>query len=84
MPLNSNAVHNIINAGNVVLAAGTAGLIASGCDASATGALDCSHSFISPTYTAAAIGVLCLLKLGINIARDGFAGLFAKQPPVQK
>jgi hypothetical protein len=82
--VNSNAFHNAANVASLLLAAGTAALLASGCSQSATGVFDCSASWINPTYTAAAIGVLQTVKLGVNIVRDGFGGLIKPQPPVQK
>lgn len=81
--MNSNAVHNIINIATVVLAAATAGLIATGCTELATGALDCSQSFVSPKVTGIAIMALSGAKIAINVVRDGIANLFKPQPPVQ-
>lgn len=82
--MNSNLVHNICNVASLVLAAITAVLMQSGCTALSTGAVDCSSSWLNPAYTTAAIAALQILKLGINIARDGLAGLTKPQPPVQK
>jgi hypothetical protein len=82
--VNSNAFHNAANIASLLLAAGTAALLASGCSQSVSGAFDCSASWINPTYTAASIGVLQAVKLGVNVIRDGFGGLIKPQPPVQK
>lgn len=77
--LNFNFLHNVLN---VLIAALAALLIASGCVASATGALDCSKSWISAEFTAWAIAVMGFMKIAMNILRDGVFGLFKVQPPV--
>ncbi len=82
--MNSNLFHNIANIASLVLAALTAVLMTSGCITLANGALDCSGSWINPTYTTAAIAALQALKLVVNIVRDGLGGLIKPQPPVQK
>ena len=83
-PVNTNALHNILNIAIAVLGAVTAFLLATGCTQTAVGALECSKSWIDPTYTTVAITVLAGLKSLINVARDGFGGLFKPQPPVGK
>ena len=82
--LNTNTLHNVLNVVMAASAAGTAFLIASGCTTSTAGAIECSQSWINPTYTAAAVAALGTLKIVINIARDGFSGLIKPQPPVDK
>lgn len=82
--MNSNAFHNAANIASLILAAGTAALLASGCSQNATGVFDCSASWINPAYTTAAIGVLQAVKLCVNIVRDGLGGLIKAQPPVEK
>jgi hypothetical protein len=82
--LNSNAIHNILNVANIGLGALTGGLLATGCSTLANGMLDCSHSWINPTYTGGAIAVISVVKLGMNIVRDGLGGLLSPQPPVTK
>lgn len=82
--MNSNAFHNVANIASLALAGGTTALLSSGCVQSATGALDCSHSWINPVYTAIAIVALQAAKLIVNIIRDGFGGLIKPQPPVSK
>jgi len=81
--LNSNLIHNVLNIVIALLAAITAFLLATGCTTLATGALECSASWIDPAYTTIAVTGLALLKTVINIARDGFAGLAKQQPPVK-
>lgn len=81
--MNSNLFHNILNVAIALIAAFTAFLIATGCTTLPTGALECSASWIDPKWTTIAITGLAFLKTAINIVRDGFAGLFKKQPPVQ-
>ena len=82
--MNSNLFHNIANVASLVLAAGTAVLMQSGCVTAATGAMDCSGSWINPTYTAVAIAGVQALKIVVNVVRDGIGGLTKPQPPVQK
>ncbi|AGB73749.1 MULTISPECIES: hypothetical protein [Rhizobium] len=81
---NTNAIHNLPNILIAVLAAVTAFLIATGCTQLTTGLLECSQSWISPTYTAAIVAVLGASKTLINVVRDGFGGLIKPQPPVEK
>lgn len=79
--MNLNMVHNIIN---IVIAALSALLVTSGCVENAAGALDCTASWIPRELTVIAIGLLSVLKVAMNIFRDGFGGLWKVQPPVQK
>lgn len=79
--MNLNMIHNIIN---VLIAALGALLIASGCVAAATGALDCTGSWIPPEISVVAITALSVLKVVMNIFRDGLTGLWKVQPPVVK
>jgi xanthine/uracil permease len=76
---NFNFLHNLINV--VIIALGAA-LIASGCEQLATGALDCSKSWINPQITTIAITALAALKVIMNVLRDGLFGLIKVQPPV--
>lgn len=80
--MNSNMFHNLANIAIALLAALTAGLLATGCVTTAAGGLDCSASWISPTMTAWIIGGLSALKVAVNLFRDGLGGLFKPQPPV--
>ncbi len=82
--MNSNLFHNILNVAIALLAAATAFFLATGCTTTAMGALDCSASWIDPTWTTAAVTGMAVLKTVINIARDGLSGLFKPQPPVEK
>ncbi len=82
--MNSNLVHNLINVVIILVAAITAGLSAWGCTTLATGAIDCTASTIPPQYSGALIALLGVLKVAINIGRDGLGGLTKPQPPVQK
>lgn len=79
--MNLNMIHNVIN---LLIAGLGAILLASGCVATATGTLDCSASWIPPQFTALAITALAVLKVVMNIFRDGLTGLWKVQPPVQK
>lgn len=80
--MNSNAFHNVANIASLVLAGTTAVLLASGCTEIATGTFDCAGSWINPAFTAAAIAVLQVIKLAVNVVRDGVGGLIKPQPPV--
>ncbi|WP_246754666.1 hypothetical protein [Rhizobium lusitanum] len=81
---NSNFAHNCINIAIILVAAITAGLSAYGCATLPTGALDCSASTIPPAWSGGIIAALGVLKMVINVARDGVSGLTKPQPPVQK
>lgn len=81
--MNSNLIHNVLNVLIALLAGVTAVLLATGCTQLPTGVLECSQSWISPSLTSIIIMGLGILKSLINIARDGFGGLFKQQPPVQ-
>lgn len=76
---NLNFLHNVINLLIVVLGAA---LIASGCVAAATGAFDCTESWLNATLTTWAITCLAFLKVVLNVIRDGVFGLWKVQPPV--
>ena len=84
MKINTNAIHNILNILIAALAGVTAFLLATGCTALPTGNLDCGQSFIGPETASAVAAVLAVLKSIINVARDGFGGLWLPQPPVQR
>jgi hypothetical protein len=72
--MNTNALHNILNLIGLVVGS----LIA----------FDWAGLGLSPPVAAAiASGLLVadkVIKLGMNILRDGFGGLFKAQPPVIK
>lgn len=82
--MNSNMFHNLANVASLVLAALTAVLMASGCVTTATGGFDCAGSWINPSYTTAGIAALQVVKIAVNVLRDGFGGLIKPQPPVEK
>lgn len=82
--MNTNLVHNIINIVMILLAGATAILTALGCTTLPTGDLECSNvQFLSPTLATAILTGLGILKVLINVVRDGFKGLAKEQPPVQ-
>ncbi|MBM7048380.1 hypothetical protein [Rhizobium lusitanum] len=81
---NSNLWHNVLTVAMILVAAITAGLSAYGCTTLPTGALDCSASTIPPAWSGGIIAALGVLKMVINVARDGVSGLTKPQPPVQK
>jgi hypothetical protein len=82
--MNSNLFHNIANILMIVLSMATAGLLATGCTTTAAGVIECSQSFISPTWSVLIVGALGVLKVLVNVARDGLTGLTKPQPPVEK
>lgn len=82
--MNSNLFHNIVNALMAILAAVTAFLLATGCVQLPTGQLECSASWVSPKITVAILAALPIIKLIVNVIRDGFGGLTKPQPPVKK
>lgn len=83
--MNSNLFHNIANVLNIVLAAALAALMATGCTVdSVSGALECSQSWIPVEYIGFALIGINVLKLAVNVVRDGIGGLFKPQPPVEK
>ena len=82
--LNTNTLHNLINIMITLSALAVAILLATGCTQDATGTLECTKSFISPSVTAYAIAGLGIIKIVINVGRDGVTGLIKPQPPVDK
>jgi hypothetical protein len=80
--MNSNLIHNILNVLIAVSAGVTALFLATGCTTLASGALECSQSWINPSIAAIAITAMGVLKVVINVVRDGFGGLVKPQPPV--
>lgn len=83
--MNSNLFHNIANILMIVLAGATAVLLAMGCTTLDTGAIECSKStFLRPELMTIAVTVIGVLKVIVNIARDGFGGLTKPQPPVEQ
>lgn len=83
MSINSNMIHNILNVVIAVVGVITAFLIATGCVATETGALECSSSWVDPKITAVLITFLALTKTVMNVFRDGVTGLTRQQPPVR-
>jgi len=82
--MNSNLFHNIANILMILIAGATAVLTAMGCTTLPKGDLECSKiAFLDPTWAAVAITGLGVLKMIVNVVRDGFGGLTKQQPPVQ-
>lgn len=81
--MNSNLFHNIINVVLAVVAGAFAFLLATGCTNLANGDLECSASWLPPQIIAVILAVLPIVKLLVNIVRDGLAGLVKTQPPVK-
>ena len=83
--LNSNLFHNVANIISAALALVVVILLATGCTQDAiTMAVECSKSVLDPKWAAAAIMAVQVLKMVVNIARDGISGLVKPQPPVDK
>lgn len=72
--MNMNAVHNVLNLVGLVIGA----LIA----------FDWSQLGMDPATAATVAGAILMadkvVKLGMNVTRDGVDGLFKPQPPVEK
>lgn len=82
--MNTNLIHNIINVVMILVAGTTAVLTAMGCVTLPSGDLECTETvFISPAIATTIVTVLGIIKMLINVVRDGFAGLAKNQPPVQ-
>jgi hypothetical protein len=79
--MNSNLIHNLLNVVIALAGLGAAVLLAFGCTDIA-GTYDCSHAALSPTWLGAIAGGLGILKMVINLGRDGLGGLVKVQPPV--
>jgi len=82
--MNSNLFHNIGNIAMIVIAGVTAVLTAMGCTTLPSGELECSNiTFLSPTVATLIITAIGIVKMLVNIVRDGVSGLAKRQPPVQ-
>jgi len=82
--MNTNLLHNIINVVMILVAGITAVMTAMGCVTLPNGELECTETlFISPTVATAIVTVLGIVKMLVNVIRDGFSGLAKRQPPVQ-
>lgn len=81
--MNSNLFHNIVNVVMILISLAVAILTALGCTQLANGDLECSQAVISPSIATAIVGGLGILKMIVNVVRDGFAGLAKQQPPVK-
>jgi len=82
--MNSNLFHNIANIAMIVIAGVTAVLTAMGCTTLPSGELECSNiTFLSPTVATLIITAIGIVKMLVNIVRDGVSGLAKRQPPVQ-
>lgn len=80
---NSNAIHNAINIIIAVVGLAAPILVATGCTHDPIlDKFDCSASYIPPLWIGPILGALGVLKLVMNMGRDGFGGLIKVQPPV--
>ncbi|MFC3074907.1 hypothetical protein [Shinella pollutisoli] len=80
--MNTNLVHNLLNVLIALVGLVTTVMLATGCTTIVTGALECSQSWLSPTWASVAITAMAVLKGAINVLRDGISGLAKVQPPV--
>lgn len=78
--LNTNLIHNILN---LLIVALPAVLIGTGCTQLLNGDLDCSASWLDPTYTLWGVAALGIAKFALNFLRDGIGGLWKAQSPVR-
>jgi hypothetical protein len=74
---NSNVVHNVLN----VLMAVNGFILYLGCT-SVNGVASCTQTWIPASMAASIVAFGAVLKIVINIGRDGFGGLIKAQPPV--
>ena len=82
--MNTNLLHNLLNVAIALTGGVTAFLLATGCTTdAATGVLECSQSWIAPDIAASVTAGLGVVKIVINVIRDGISGLAKSQPPVQ-
>lgn len=82
--MNTNLIHNIINVLMILVAGATAILSAMGCTTLPNGELECANiTYLDPTLATIIITVLGIVKMVINVVRDGLAGLVKDQPPVK-
>lgn len=78
--MNTNLIHNIINFLVIGL---PALLLGTGCVQLAGGNLDCSASWLDPQIVLYATGALGVLKVLLNVFRDGITGLWKAQLAVR-
>lgn len=76
--LNSNFIHNILN----VLIAVNGFLLWLNCSVGTGGVASCEQSWVPPQVAIAIVAFAGVLKIIINVGRDGLAGLTKAQPPV--
>jgi len=82
--MNSNLFHNILNVLMILIAGATAVLTAMGCVTLPGGELECTDTmFLSPATATAIVAGLGVLKMLVNVVRDGVSGLAKRQPPVE-
>lgn len=81
--LNSNLVHNLLNTVVLVMTSVTAVAVMTGCTSDeVSGALECSQSILPPTVTLPVVAGMMVVKLVMNMVRDGIGGMASEQPPV--
>lgn len=81
--MNTNILHNVTNLVLLIGGALSGALLVSGCVQTVTG-FDCTMSWIPPQYLFFATSAIAMLKIVVNIWRDGFAGMWKTQPPVKQ
>lgn len=82
--MNTNLIHNIINILMILIAGATAILSAMGCTTLPNGELECTNiTYLDPTTATLIITILGVIKMVINVVRDGIKGLVKEQPPVK-
>ena len=82
--MNSNLFHNIANVVMIVIVGATAIMTYLGCTTLPNGELECTTTmFISPATATLIVTVIGMVKMLVNVVRDGFSGLAKQQPPVE-
>lgn len=83
--MNTNSIHNIMNFILGAIGVAVPILVKLGCTETAAGTLDCSQASVPEWLLPWLIGIagaIGVIKLIMNLVRDGFSGLFKQQPPV--
>lgn len=82
--MNTNTIHNILNAILAVIGVITPILVKFGCTETGD-TLNCSAAAVPEwvlPWVIGLAGAIGVIKVVMNLVRDGFGGLFKQQPPV--
>lgn len=82
--MNTNSIHNILNAILALLGIVTPILVKLGCTETGD-TLNCANASVPEwvlPWLLGLAGAIGVIKVVMNLVRDGFGGLFKQQPPV--